>query len=189
MTSLVPADLDQYRAAGYPTDYPTDRRTLFSPVDDVHGALLAVVQSATRSVSVAMYGYDDDDLHAAILAKMADPTIVVQITLDSSQAAGKHEAALIAAWLDPATPTPLTSVVSIGRSERGAIQHLKAVVIDGLVCVTGSTNWSTAGETKQDNQATVSWSRAEAAELEHRLDQIHLDQLQKTAARSGKATQ
>lgn len=187
MTSLLPGDLDQYRTGGYPADYPVDRRTLFSPVDNVHGALLDVVKSATRSLSLAMYGYDDEDLHAVILAKMADPTIVVQITLDSSQAGGKHEAALVAAWLDPATPTPLTSIVSVGRSERGAIQHLKALVVDGLVTVTGSTNWSDGGETKQDNQATVAWSRAEAAELQHRMDQIHLNQLQQMAARHPRA--
>ena len=187
MTDFDLAALDACKAGGFPNDYPTDRRTFYSPVDDVHGALLAVVTSATRSLSIAMFGYDDDDLHAVILAKMTDPEITVQISLDSSQAGGKHEAALIAAWLNPSVPTPLTSIVSVGRSERGAIQHMKAVAVDGRVIVTGSTNWSDGGETKQDNQATVIVNRAEAYELQRRMDAIHLDQLQKAAAKAAKA--
>lgn len=182
--SLALTDLDAHKTGGFPADYPTDRRTFYSPVDDVHGALLDVVKACSRSLSIAMYGYDDDDLHAAVLALMAEPDVTVQITLDSSQAGGKHEAALIAAWLDPATDTPRTSIVSVGRSERGAIQHMKAVVVDGEWCITGSTNWSDSGETKQDNQMTVSRSRAEAFDLQHRMDAIHLDQLQKAAAKA-----
>lgn len=184
MTDLALADLDAHKAGGFPADYPDDRRTFYSPVDDVHGALLTAVKSCTRSLSIAMYGYDDDDLHAAVLTLMGRPDVTVQITLDSSQAGGRHEAALIAAWLDPATDTPRTSIVSVGRSEKGAIQHMKAAVIDGEWCITGSTNWSEGGESKQDNQLTISRNRAEAFELQHRMDAIHLDQLQKAAAKA-----
>ena len=179
-------DLAAHKTGGFPDDYPTDRRTFFAPVDDVHGALLAVLSSATKSVSVAMYGWDDDELQQVILDKMREDGVVAQITLDSSQAGGKHEAALLATWLDPADPTPLSSVVSIGRSEHGAIMHLKAVVVDGEWCVTGSTNWSDGGESKQDNQLTVTRSRAEAFELQHRLDGIHLAQLQAAAAKASR---
>ena len=155
MADLDLATLDQHKTGGFPDDYPPDRRTFYSPVDDVHAALLTVVASASRSLSIAMYGYDDDELHKVVLEKLTHPEITVQISLDSSQAGGKHEAALIAAWLDPATATPRSSIVSVGRSEKGAIQHMKAVVVDGLYTVTGSTNWSDGGETKQDNQLTI----------------------------------
>ena len=185
MTDFALSTLDALKA--FPQDYPTDRRTFFSPIDDVHGALLAVVQSATRSLTIAMYGYDDDDLHAIVVEKMTDPNITVQITLDSSQAGGVHERGLIAAWIDPDKATPRTSIVSVGRSERGAIQHMKAVVVYGIVTVTGSTNWSDGGETKQDNQCTIAVNRAEAFELQHRMDAIHLDQLQKAAAKAARA--
>lgn len=184
MIPLRITDLDQFKAEKrFPDDYPADRRTFFSPVDDVHKVLRALVASATKTLTVAMYGFDDVELSRLILSKMQQEGVVVQITLDSSQAAGRAEKEILQAWLDPTTATPLTSVVSIGRSERGAIQHLKMLVVDGLWVVTGSTNWSDGGESKQDNQLTVSMSRAEAHEAEWRMAHIHLDQLQKAAAK------
>ena len=141
--------LDQYAAVPFPPGTPTDRRVFYSPVDDIHGALVHVLASARRSVVLAMYGFDDDDLAGIITRKLQDEKVYVQLTLDSSQAGGVHERAILSREHYPA------STIAIGRSERGAIMHLKEVVVDGVVLVTGSTNWSGGGETKQDNQLTV----------------------------------
>jgi phosphatidylserine/phosphatidylglycerophosphate/cardiolipin synthase-like enzyme len=178
------AELAQFKALAV-ADYPPDRWTFYSPVDDVHGALKAVLASAQHKIIVAVYGFDDEELSAILLDKMRSDHVTVQLTLDSSQAGGAHEKAVLAAWLDPSIDTPGTSVVSVGRSERGAIMHQKMVVVDGRLVVKGSTNWSDGGEGKQDNECTVSDSRAEAFEAEQRIDRIHLWQLQKAAAVQG----
>lgn len=176
-TRLTPADLDQYAHAGFPADYPPNMRTFYSPVDDVHGALLAVVKSARESLVLSMYGFDDDELADAIREKLEDEHVQVLLTLDSSQAGGVHEKALLAREDYP------RSIVAVGRSERGAIMHEKQLIVDGLIVVKGSTNWSTGGESKQDNECSIVFDRAEAHLARCRADAIHAHML--AAAKGG----
>jgi phosphatidylserine/phosphatidylglycerophosphate/cardiolipin synthase-like enzyme len=168
------SQLDKHSAAGFPPGSLPTLRTFFSPVDDVHGALVDLVQSASQSLVLAMYGFDDQELADALLEKLNAEHVFVQFTLDSSQAAGVHEKRILAAESYPA------SSVATGRSEKGAIMHLKMVIVDGLDVVTGSTNWSASGETLQDNQLTVVRDPLLAAKSRSRIDAIHQSMIQRT---------
>jgi phosphatidylserine/phosphatidylglycerophosphate/cardiolipin synthase-like enzyme len=176
ITAADLSDLDEFSTSGFPAGYPADERTFFSPVDNVHGALAKVLSWARLSLVVAMYGFDDDALAAAISTKLSAQHVAVMLTLDSSQAAGVHERQLLATEAYPA------SSVAIGRSERGAIMHLKMGVIDGAIVFDGSTNWSGGGESKQDNQLTVRYSPIYAAKVTARLLAIHLNMLQQAGS-------
>lgn len=176
------SELDQYKAAPFPPGYPDGTRTFYSPVDRVHEALQALLTSADKSIVVAMYGYDDEQLNTVLQSKLHDQNVYVQMSLDSTQAAGKAERTLLAAWLNDKTGNS----IAIGHSEKSAIMHLKMVIIDSVDVVTGSTNWSQGGETRQDNQMTVIRDPLVCAEARSRLDIIHDNMLKQMAARAAK---
>lgn len=167
--------LDRFKAAPFPPGYPSNMRTLYAPVDLDHEALKFMLSTAQKSLVVAMFGYNDPELADIILAKLTAEHVYVQLTLDSRQAAGAGERKLLAREHYPA------SSVAIGHSEHGDIMHLKMVIIDGVYVITGSTNWSTGGEAKQDNQLTIIADAYLAAEARARIDAIHANMLTQQA--------
>jgi phosphatidylserine/phosphatidylglycerophosphate/cardiolipin synthase-like enzyme len=166
--TLTLADLDAYKKhAPAPTVLPL--RTFYSPIDNVHDALKAVIGSAQHSIVVAMYGFDDDELAALLDEALKDPTKYVQISLDKSQAGGVHERVILAKYSHEMTGNS----VAIGTSERGAIMHRKMVIVDGLWRISGSTNWSTSGESLQDNECTILYDALACTEARTVLDIEH----------------
>lgn len=173
-------ELDTFKAAPFPPGYPDTTRTFYSPVDQVHAALKTLLTSANKSIVVAMYGYDDAELNSVLQSALNDEKIYVQMSLDSTQAAGAAERPLLAPWLNDKTGNS----IAIGHSEKSAIMHLKMVIIDGVDVITGSTNWSTGGESKQDNQLTVIRDPYVCAEARSRIDIIHDGMLKQMAAKA-----
>lgn len=167
------AVLDKFKYQPFPPGYPSTHRSFYSPVDDVHGALKYLLGAAEKSLVVAMYGFDDPDLAEILRTKLSQEHCYVQLTLDSSQAGGAHERQLLTQEKYPA------SSVATGRSEHGAIMHMKECIIDGVFLVTGSTNWSIGAETKQDNQLTVIADPYVCAEARSRIDCIHANMIAK----------
>ena len=168
--------LSKFKQTPFPPDYSANVRRFYSPQDNVKGAFMSLVASATSSLLVSMYGEDDPDLTALIVKHAVDPKVFVQVNLDKTQAAGKGEIPLVAQLKGcPATR------LAIGTSRYGAINHLKMAVIDGLYTLSGSTNWSTGGEAKQNNEASILMGRAEAHEASIILTLEHQEMLAQMA--------
>jgi phosphatidylserine/phosphatidylglycerophosphate/cardiolipin synthase-like enzyme len=174
-TLQEPGTVDKFKIGGWTPGYPANIRNYYSPVDDVHGALLATIKSARHSLIIGLFGWDDQEIQDAVMEKANNEHCYVQLTLDSSQAGGKHEAQMLKLFNSPSTS------VAIGRSEKGAIMHLKQVVIDNAVVITGSTNFSIGGETKQDNVMTIIEDAYVAGEAAARLSAIHSNMQAKAA--------
>jgi len=151
MSGLDWEKIATYAATAFPPGWSSTEYVLFSPRDTgVQQAILDVVSSAGHSILANHYGFDDPQVSAVMLSKAADPEIAFVLNLDSSQAGGTHERELLAAWQGYVG----TSVV-VGRSIKHAISHLKVTVVDGLYVVSGSTNLSLGGESKQDNELRI----------------------------------
>lgn len=173
-------DLDRFiRRGPVPSSYPANRRSFYSPIDDVHAVLVALLSSVHTSLVMSMYGWTDDELAHLVDRILDNKHIYCQITLDSSQYAGRTEAAILGLFKDDLD----SNVIAIGRSERGEIIHRKMLIVDGIWTVTGSTNWSLNGERKQDNELTVTYDAAVAAEARHILDLSHAKALTDMARR------
>jgi hypothetical protein len=177
------ASLAQYKSDGRFLDgYPDDFRTFWAPRDRVHDLLVALLSTAHHSIVLNMFGYDDAELDAIIRGKLADPNFYVQMSLDRSQSrSSKTEEQILKDWNNDESGNS----IAIGTSSRhSAISHLKIVIVDGIYTVRGSTNWSLAGETLQDNELTLSRNAVIAAETRAVLDLNH-DWMLKQMARAG----
>jgi phosphatidylserine/phosphatidylglycerophosphate/cardiolipin synthase-like enzyme len=180
-TAFVWDELARYKADKRFLDhYPDDFRTFWAPRDDIHGMLVSLLRSAQRSIVLNMFGYDDEAFDDVIRHKLEDEGVYVQISLDSRQAAGKHEKAILEKWNNGA----FGNSIAIGTSSRRAISHLKILIVDGIYTVRGSTNWSLSGETQQDNELTLSRDAVIAAETRAVLDLNHDWMLKQMAAKN-----
>jgi len=127
-----------------PTASP-DFRVFYVGRDDVHGVLVHLYTRVRLSVKMNTFSYDDDQLNQILDGLVKDPTVMVQVTLDSSQAHGTHEKAILSS--DEANdPTGYAADFAVGQSDTHQISHTKGGVLDGIVAFEGSTNWSSSGE-------------------------------------------
>ena len=113
--------------------------------DDVHGVLDYLLSRVQISLYLNMFGYDDEQLNDHLMRCAADPQITTMVTLDKSQAGGKHEAAILASDVAK-DAAAFNAHFAVGQSATHQISHTKGGVLDGRVGFEGSTNWSASGE-------------------------------------------
>jgi hypothetical protein len=139
-------DLQQYtQEKVYAKTASKDFHLFYVGRDDVHNVLKYVLSRVSVSLYLNMFGYDDDELNDILMKLATDPTVTMLITLDKSQANGKHEKAL----LDADRTHDLAAFnthIAVGQSATHQISHTKGFVADGRVAGEGSTNWSASGE-------------------------------------------
>src|SRR3984893_14802113 len=138
----------------YATTASKDFHLFYVGRDDVHGILKHVLSRVSVSLYLNMFGFADDELNDILMKIAVDKTITMLVTLDKSQAGGKHEKALLDADRQHNLALFNTSFVTkthvqefvIGQSATHQISHTKGFVADGRVAGEGSTNWSASAE-------------------------------------------
>jgi phosphatidylserine/phosphatidylglycerophosphate/cardiolipin synthase-like enzyme len=178
-------DLAKYKQEGRFLDgYPSDFRTFYSPRDNLLGLLVSLLSSAQHSLVLNMFGYAEEQLDGIIRDKLASEHVYVQMSLDKTQSAGKHERDILAHWNNDL----FGNSIAIGTSNvKHAISHLKILIVDGVYTVKGSTNWSISGLQQQDNELTLSRNAVVAAEARAVLDMNHDWMLKQMASSRAKA--
>jgi hypothetical protein len=114
---------------------------LYAGHDDVSGVLKFVLSRVRVSLYINMFGYDDDELNEILMRKALDPDVAVLITLDRSQAGGKHEKLLLDIDRQKNLAVFNTHFV-LGLSSTHRISTTRGFVADGVVGCEGSINWS-----------------------------------------------
>jgi hypothetical protein len=138
----------------YSTTASRDFHLFYVGRDNVHDILKHVLSRVSISLYLNMFGFDDDELNDILMKIALDPTVTMLVTLDKSQAGGKHEKALLDADRQHNLALFNTSFVTkthvqeftIGQSATHQISHTKGFVADGRVAGEGSTNWSASGQ-------------------------------------------
>ena len=169
-----------------PTASP-DFRVFYVGRDDVHGVLMHLFTRVSLSVKMNMFGYDDDALNAVLMGLVQNPTVMIQVTLDRSQAGGPTEKAILSSDVGQ-DAQGFANDFAVGTSATDQISHTKGGVLDGIVAFEGSTNWSASGEgtginltaakqnpgfKAQNNTLAVYVNTYEIAKFSVRLDYEH----------------
>jgi hypothetical protein len=164
-----------------------DFRVFYVGRDDVHGVLMHLFTRVSLSVKMNMFGYDDDDLNSVLMGLVRNPSVMVQVTLDKSQASCPTEKTILSSDVGQ-DAAGFANDFAVGDSSTGQISHTKGGVLDGIVAFEGSTNWSSSGEgtgisldaakqapgfKAQNNTLSVYVNSYEIAKFAARLDYEH----------------
>ena len=126
----------------------------FSPGENLERLDVERLQSAQRSLDIAMYAFTDKYI-AETLAGLAQRGVRIRLYRDRSQYQQEQENA--ARYRDASTTDVLRGQanvqIRVKASGRRDLMHLKSYLLDGTLLRDGSANWSAAGLKRQDNNA------------------------------------
>ncbi len=116
----------------------------FSRVEQCDAYLISLIKRAEKSVHVAVYSFSRDGLARALVeAKNRGVEVKVVIERDNAFTQGSEYDFL------------RQSGVEVRLDGNAASMHHKFMIVDGEVVVTGSYNWSTAAEDRNDENIVI----------------------------------
>lgn len=120
---------------------PQDLEVCFSPDEPCDIKLIKFVQSAQKSIDVAVFDINLDQLAHELL--VASKKIPVRIVVDSRQAKGEHSL----------VPLMIKAGAQVRYGRQRGLMHNKFIIIDGKMIETGSFNYTNhARKANNENQ-------------------------------------
>lgn len=120
---------------------PKDQETCFSPDEPCDVKLIKFIKSAQKSIDIAIYDINRDQLVHEIL--VASKKVKVRVLADRVQAKGKHSL----------VPLLIKAGVDVRFGKQRGIMHNKFTIIDGKMIEAGSFNYTNhASEANNENQ-------------------------------------
>jgi len=139
----------------------TDIRVLFSPQDNCARDIVTRIDQARSYVYVAMYVFTARPL-AQALVRARDRGLDVKVCLDQEQS--KYEYSKSKFLENKGIPVKL-----IGGS---GIMHNKFCVIDGVITITGSYNWTGRADLENDENVLIVRSAEIARQYKEQFDKF-----------------
>jgi phosphatidylserine/phosphatidylglycerophosphate/cardiolipin synthase-like enzyme len=140
---------------------PSVRETCFSRVEQCDVLLISLINRANRSVYVAVYSFTRDSLATALIyAKERGVEVRVVIERERAYEQGSEYSRLKSAGVD------------VRLDGNPNLMHHKFMVIDGHVVVTGSYNWSSAAEDRNDENIVVIFDRDVAQRFVQEFERV-----------------
>ena len=139
---------------------------LYSPGTNLEQSELAQLETATRSVDVAMYSFTDRYL-AEALAAAARKGVRVRVYRDREQFSQETRRGGL-------TTTAILLAAGAEVRVKGArdLLHLKSYAIDGRLLRSGSANWSPTGLKRQDNDVVYESSPEAVEGFERKFEEM-----------------
>ncbi len=172
-------------------EVPVHEDTCFSPDEPCAEKLAAFLDSAQKTLDIAIYDLNIEELVAILIRKAK--TLELRIVCDKKQARGAHSQ--IYRLLENGVN------VRYGK-QRGGVMHDKFVIVDGRILETGSFNYTNhARLANQENQVYLSspqivnryleryeqiWASSVAIDLQNLRKEITADSLVSLPANSSR---
>jgi phosphatidylserine/phosphatidylglycerophosphate/cardiolipin synthase-like enzyme len=131
---------------------PVQMVICFTPGDDCEGQIVAAIDRARASLLLQAYSFTSPAIAKAIVAARGRG-VRVEAVLDKSQRREKYSGATFL----------LNAGIPVLIDERPAIAHNKVIVIDDLVTIQGSYNFTRSAQERNAENLTVITNKRVAA--------------------------
>ena len=113
--------------------------------------VVAAIDAAESTIDVAQFTFSAREIEAA-LAGALERGVSVRVAMDS----GQSHNALVARLAEQGAQTRfIAGRTGIGEENRSGLQHAKFMLVDGVVLVNGSNNWSSTGTTFNEENTII----------------------------------